>query len=148
MQEAQYVVYYFLYVNNILIPECYKTGDLVRTVDTLDITKAPQNGLMWRRKLQTSIIEATPIEFEMYKRKDNLDQAVIYKWEKERNQRTCKLIETDAGANPLVALSVANTWDLGKCEISSVTDVGSDRTSAAAGVVKFTINPEYIKQLL
>lgn len=148
MQESQYVVYYHLFVDSAYISEVYKIGDLERTKDTIEIVTAPVNRSMWKRNLDTNIKLAPSIELEMYKRKDLPQQLVIYDWEQKKEMRTCKLIETDAGADPLDTSHYVNTWDLGRCQISSITDMGSDRTSPTAGIVKFTILTSYIIPLI
>lgn len=148
-QQSQYVKYLHLEVAGVVISECYKVGEISKTIDTVDIVKAPDNnGLMWKRKLQTAIVEATPIEFEMYKRRDTKDQNIIYDWVKKRDQRSCRLIETDNGADPTKPENIVMVHDLGKCELSTTVDSGSDRTSPSAGTLRFTINPEIIKEII
>jgi hypothetical protein len=146
-QESQYVKYLHLFINGVYIPECYKVGEITKTIDTVDIVKAPDKGIMWKRKLQTSVYEATAIEFEMYKRKDTKEHVTIYDWVSKRDQRNVTLIETDNGADPFDLNAIVMRYDLGKCDISTQVDSGSDRTSPAAGTLRFTLNPEYIKEL-
>lgn len=148
-QQSQYVKYLHLEINGVVIPECYKVGEITKTIDTVDIVKAPDNnGLMWKRKLQTAVVEATPIECEMYKRRDTKEQLIIYDWVKKRDQRNVRLIETDNGADPANLDNVVMVHDLGRCEMSTTVDSGSDRTAPAAGTLRFTINPEVIKEIV